>query len=990
MGAVTTGTIQVIVTDNSGAPLPGVTVTASAVDTITRGSDVTDEKGMATMVNLQPSEKYVVDSGLEGLGKAQTKSVRVSSSQTSTVRQTLQAAVSESITVTADAPIVDTTSATTGQELTLSLTESLPTGRSYQSYLQLVPGVLPATAGNPSSRSGVNYSDIGGGLGQSTDNFYYVEGINVTDPVTGTFGANLNTDIIQEQKVLTGGIPAEFVGAPGLLSSVVTKSGSNEFSGSVNYYTQNDGLVADNKHTVGQSFNTYDAAVTLGGPIVRDKAWFFGSYRVINREDDVFATGTSNFLRTVARDDTQSFGKLSWQITDKDRVSGTYTDDPTEISGSSSGGTLNNRDFSTEQGGNRYIVEYNRVFGANFLADIAGGTHNGEVSQFSVVQEVLNNVRFKAADLNALPVAQRNPAVQLGGSGANNINERDTDFLRGSLEGLFDTSFGSHTLKFGIEAEDHINFRLSNFPGGAQYASLGAQYASQNITAGDLIASAPNNWTGINFDPSNASDLNGLIATINAMPPAQKASFYALLDLNSDGTISSAEAAQAIIFNSTAGNPHGQVNYFRNFQTAEGAQETTTEGRTWYLQDTWQMGKWAVNLGVRAERWEHFATTGDNIFTFDWTYAPRLSAIYDIFGNGRQKVSAFYGKYYDPIRLNMTNFAGTLTGRITEEQVFINGQWVKYRTRGGPVVQDAFFAPTTKTPYTDELQLGYQIDLGNNMSFETNLVRRETRDILEDYDLAIYAEPDGYHEGFANGNINAPDSLWLGYEYFGYTSNPGSNFVIATLAGGERNYDGIDLIFRKRWANNWQMLASYTWGDAEGNTNSDSNADFQGDVLFLDPRAPNQYGRQPGSIEHLFKVSGSYRMFNRLELGAVYAWNSGTYASRTFLASGRNLPIRVATADAYEFGGVKARWIADDTIGTLKNPSYGTLDLRAQWSQPIMRTTLEFFLDIFNALDDQAAIREQDLVAGGGGFSFGAPIQWVSPRRFYLGARVLF
>src|SRR5688500_11575637 len=88
----------------------------------------------------------------------------------------------------------------------------------------------------------------------------------------------------------------------------------------------------------------------------------------------------------------------------------------------------------------------------------------------------------------------------------------------------------------------------------------------------------------------------------------------------------------------------------------------------------------------------------------------------------------------------MTNFAGTLTGRITEEQVFINGQWVKYRTRGGPVVQDAFFAPTTKTPYTDELQLGYQIDLGSNMSLETNLVRRETRDVLEDYDLHIYAD----------------------------------------------------------------------------------------------------------------------------------------------------------------------------------------------------------------------------------------------------------
>src|SRR5690606_40379480 len=113
---------------------------------------------------------------------------------------------------------------------TLELTESLPTGRSYQSYLQLVPGVMPddpQVPGNPASKSGLNYSDIGGEVGVSRDNVYYFDGINVTDPLTGTFGANLNTEIIQEQKVITGAIPAEFVGAPGLIANVVTKSGSN-------------------------------------------------------------------------------------------------------------------------------------------------------------------------------------------------------------------------------------------------------------------------------------------------------------------------------------------------------------------------------------------------------------------------------------------------------------------------------------------------------------------------------------------------------------------------------------------------------------------------------------------------------------------------------------------------------------------------------------------------------------------------------------------
>ena len=89
----------------------------------------------------------------------------------------------------------------------------------------------------------------------------------------------------------------------------------------------------------------------------------------------------------------------------------------------------------------------------------------------------------------------------------------------------------------------------------------------------------------------------------------------------------------------------------------------------------------------------------------------------------------------------MTAFAGSLTGRTREEQVFVaNGinQWVTYRVRGGAIL-DGFFAPTTKTPFTDDLQLGYSVDLGRNMSFESTYNYRRTRDILEDYDAALYA-----------------------------------------------------------------------------------------------------------------------------------------------------------------------------------------------------------------------------------------------------------
>ncbi|MFN2443876.1 MAG: carboxypeptidase regulatory-like domain-containing protein [Thermoanaerobaculia bacterium] len=983
LAQITSGTITVIVTDSTGGVLPGVTVRAEARDSITKRSDVTGVEGVATLVSVSPSNEYTVTATLDGFRTSIHRQILVKSAQTTTLRVTLApATLAATVTVTAESPVVDITSATTSQEITLELTEALPTGRSYQSYLQLAPGVLPdnnlTTQGNPSVRSGVNYSDIGGDLGLSTDNFYYIEGINVTDPLTGTFGANLNTEIIQEQKVIIGGIPAEFIGAPGLISSVVTKSGGNQIMGSLNYFFQDDSMVADSENEGESTFSITDTAFTLGGPIVRDAAWFFASYRILTRDDDVTALDTNQFLRSVENEQDQAFAKLSWQFLPDHRLTGTFANDPTEVTGLRDRNILNERDRAQDQGGDRFQVNYNGIFGGNFLFDASAGKHEGEVSIFSAIDDIRNDVLFQTDDPRTLA------DEQIGGEGNLNISERNTEFAKATVEGIFNTRWGNHTLKAGLDLENHINFRNSNFIGGAQYWSLPLIYQGAGISARDL---SELDWTQIRFDPFNTSDFTGLLEHIDGRSDA--AALRSILDRNGDGTITPDEVADAIVFGSTAGNPDGLLNYSRIFQTAEGPQETQTDGTSFFIQDSILLGRLAVNLGVRAEEWVHTATTGEEIFTFDWEFAPRVSAVYDLKGDGRQKVSAYYGRYYDPIRLNMTNFAGTLTGRILEEQVFIGDQWVPYRTRGGPAVQDAFFAPTTKTPYTDEVQLTYAIDLGRDMSFETNLVQRRTRDILEDYDLELYAlSVDGVTS--YPGPVDHADSLWLGLDYFGYTQNPGSNFVIATLAGGKRDWEGVDLIFRKRFSNDWQALASYTWSNFEGNSNSDSNADFQGDVLFLDPRAPNQFARQPGSIEHILKVAGSMRLFERVELGAVYAWNSGTAASRTFFASRRNLPIRVPAGQEFEFAGITQRWIAPNTVGELENPSYGTLDLRGEYSLPLNRFELEMFVDVFNVLDDQAVIREQDLVAGAGGNAFGDPFQWVSPRRFFVGARLNF
>jgi hypothetical protein len=669
-------------------------------------------------------------------------------------------------------------------------------------------------------------------------------------------------------------------------------------------------------------------------------------------------------MRTVDNAQNQGYLKGTWRPTALDSVSLTFLNDPSEITGRIERDITNAQDRSRVQGGNRFALNYQRVM-SDLLFDVAYTQHDGELSDIAVIREASNTVKYRAGSGATLTDEQR------GGFGTDTEDIRSTKGISGSVQ----WRWKRHVFKGGLEFQRYGRFLNATTVGGAVYTSIAAGLSG--VTAGEI---ATGSFTqSLRFDPFNTSDLNGFIATVNGLPNRNQ--FYAAFDTNGNGTITDVEMAAALRYNSTTDNPHNQLNYYRIAQTQDGAQDFKAQGTSLYVQDTVRLGQLTLNLGLRTEQWAHFASEGTKIFTFDWGLAPRISAIYDVMGDGRHKAFAYFGRYYDPVRTNMTAFAGSISGRIREEQVYANGQWVTYRTRGGPVAQDAFFAPTTKTPYTDDTSLGYEVDLGRNMSAEVTYTKRRTRDILEDYDHFLYSID-------YPGSTTDPNTLYLPPSYFGYTTFPASNFFIATLEGGKRDYNGLDLVLRKRYSDKWQGLVSYSYNDAKGNSNSDSNADFQGDVLWLDPRAPNQYGRQPGSIKHLYKMGGSYDFDIGLQLGFGYRWNSGTIASKTFASSGRNLPYRVATA--YEFGGVSQRWLEADAVGSLTNPSWASLDLRVQYVRPVRKARFEAFVDIFNVTDTQDATRLQDLLAGAGQVSYLDAIRFLDPRRFFLGFRVAF
>lgn len=978
-----TGGLRVTVNGATGGPLSGATVVVRSPDSLVSKSAVTGTDGRARLSGLDPSTNYTVTVSAAGFTDYTASNVAVVSGKDLSIGYALAAvadanAVEEVIVTGVSLAAVDVTSATVGTTLTLDVVESLPTGRSYQSYLQLVPGVKPSTLGNPSSRSGVNYSDVDGTTGSSTDNVYYLDGVDVTDPTAGTFGANFNSEIIQEQQVIVGGVPVEFAGGSGLVSRVVTKSGSNEWHGSVNYYLQNDSLVSKDKHTTSGGFKTYDTAFTLGGPVIKDRLWVFGSYQKKHREDEVLDPATGAVRRSVERDDKYGFFKATWQITDNDRLTGSFFNDPTEITGSSLSTVLNNRDRSTKQGGDNYKIEYARTWG-DLQTNAYYYNHKGEFTQNAADQTVRDNVTYQNDAQSTL--AQR----QLGGFGSNLEQHRDREEYGLTAEYYLDTSFGSHTFKAGYTNSTNTYEENGTVPGGMTYASLAARYAGK--TYGDYTGVTPAGGVAppaLSARSIVQADNPRVIAAITANAAARAA-----VDTNGDGTVSVAEL-NAYQFTSTAGNPYGNVNVNRVVRSVNAPYSVKSEGQTLYLQDTWTWNQLTVGAGVRAEKWEHFASDGSKSATFDWEIAPRVNIVYDLFGNGRSKLFAFAGRYYDPIRNNMSDFAGALTGPVDLEQIYVGGQWVTFRTRGGATTPDALFAPSTKTPYTNEFMIGASTTFGSSIGVSATITHRETRDILEDFDLALYSDPTLTVATAPEGYAAPGSAFYLPYSYFGYTSKPNANYVLGTLPGGERNYTGFEFTVTKFKTTNWQGQASYTHNKAEGNTNSDSNADYQGDWLALDPRAPNAYGPTPGNIKHQFKAYGSYDFDFGLQVSSVFNWNSGAlYTPADVVARRYFAPM----AAAYSYGGVMDSWYLPGGIGSAKAPSYYTLDMRVKYVRELPIGKAEFFLDVFNVLDKQSVTDVVKNNAGDGihpGSNAATPSTWVQPRRAYLGVRYAF
>jgi outer membrane receptor protein involved in Fe transport len=332
----TTGGLGGTVKDSSGAVLPGVVVTVSGPNIVGVQSATTNESGFYRIINLPPGD-YELKFTLGGFRTVTRRGLRVQVGATMDEGVTLEVSqLEESLDVVAESPVVDTTSNEVGSNYDRDWVENAPLRRySFFDLVAAAPGALQG--GDGSARTMV----YGSGY---DENAFQVDGVDITDNYFNEALAEPNTDAIEEVEVLSLGAPAEYGNMTGAVYNIVTRQGTNEYHGDLNFFWQGDGLTSNHTKDVTNPDGTFvdacgearcrwtrdtfnDFTAQLGGPILKDKLWFFGSY---GRQRDAYwdigvpSTGPDAPFAVKNNEVDRYFFKLTWQATPKHKLVGTF------------------------------------------------------------------------------------------------------------------------------------------------------------------------------------------------------------------------------------------------------------------------------------------------------------------------------------------------------------------------------------------------------------------------------------------------------------------------------------------------------------------------------------------------------------------------------------------------------------------------------------------------------------------------------------------
>ena len=795
-----TGEIQGLVTDEQGAAVPGAVVTAESKALPKGLQTVSDAQGRYRFLTV-PVGTYTLTFSLTGFSThKQTVEVRLGSQLTANAKMGV-GQVTEVIEVTGTALSIDPTSSRSGTNITSDQIENLAkTGRGFNSVLSMAPGVfLEPKNGN----AGVGGVQVGGASG--SENGFYIDGTEVSDLRRGSLreANNIPLDFVQEVQVKTGGYEAEFGGATGGVVNVATKSGTNEYHGSLGVQYSGDGLNAQDRGFYKRSPSNVDVAeffqpkedsysilspnFSVGGPILKDRLHFFAAYspdRESSTRDIDYASGGRTFEQTRTRH--YSIGRLDFTPSNKLLINASYIWSPYKREG-----TLPERDP--------------RVAAPSNDLSIQGG--------YTPAQQV-------SAGFSWTP---KSNVVFNGRYGYKYLNDKDGNY--GLSQDPY-IVYGTESAKAGLPVPT---------PGAAGYRNVTSTFGiAQDITT------RHNGY----FDLTYVANLGSHQHTFKAGYAINRVGNDVLNDYtNGFFTINWGDAYSR----GSVQNQRGTYGYYIWDDGVKNTGKVNSRNQGFYIQDTWRAGnRLTLNLGVRFEneflppfKGEVNGVKVATPVSFGWgdKIAPRVGAAWDIKGDGRWKASASFGLFYDSLKYELargsfgSDYWFSHVYRLNDPNV-LNLSFDNPGALGSEIITfDNRTLPINSAGEIDGIDRAIKPYKGNEVSaaidhqFTSKLVgsvrytRRRLLKAIEDIGVLDADDNEVYLIGNPGFGATRNDPLGI---YDGTTPN-GTPLVPEAI----RNYDAVEVRGQGSFGS-FNFLASYTWSKLRGNYSGSANSDESG------------------------------------------------------------------------------------------------------------------------------------------------------------------